>query len=579
MTLDLSPEDFEWCGGDVPLLGRSMSGIMSKAVPKIKADLDSSSIPNPRDYGLPHDTWRKHQFETLVWLLADERPSTIVIESPTGSGKTSWPAAASRDLRVVSLVRTKSLQMSNYEKEYGFDAHYGRGNYLCKHPGADPGTMCDQCMYLDSGSMHNCPASSSCLYLISKDKALHSRKASLNYAYWMTASGWRVQYPPDMLVCDEAHNLSDIVLDWVGVTLGRRESEEWDLPPYPEIEGSGGGVLIKTESPTDIALAWLSKAYQSMTAWCSRLEKADDKTPFLKADRLRGKIGNTMNALERCPDDWYIKSGPRARRYRGKMEPAFLCKPLTARHHAGRYFSGDFDAVLMSATIGNPDTFAAELGLEDWVFKAVPNQWPPERRPVHVLDAPKMGYKSTQQDYERQANVIAEAIKSVDPTWSGFIHVTRKDEAKLLADRLARRGLQDRVWVTPGHKTYVGTDRQIKAWEARKRRHPNSICVSWSMWEGIDGRDEKICIAAKTPFGSLGDPYEKARMRYSGKFYLQRAAWQLEQGLGRTRRGREQDYDGSNGEKHGLVCIADGNYTRVRSYLSSSMKQSLATGI
>jgi len=184
-------------------------------------------VPNPRELGLPHDTWRKYQYETLLWLT---------------SGKAG---------RVVSLVKTKSLQASNYDEMYGFDAHYGRANYRCNHPGAEAGATCAECMFLETGSMQNCPVSSGCPYLLSKHAAMNSRRASLNYAYWMTARNWRANFPPDVLYCDEAHNLSEIVLDWVGVTVTERQRREWDLPAFPRADSSrGSGILTKTEPPT-----------------------------------------------------------------------------------------------------------------------------------------------------------------------------------------------------------------------------------------------------------------------------------------------------------------------------------------
>jgi hypothetical protein len=54
---------------------------------------------------------------------------------------------------------------------------------------------------------------------------------------------------------------------------------------------------------------------------------------------------------------------------------------------------------------------------------------------------------------------------------------------------------------------------------------------------------------------------------------LQRTAWKLEQGLGRTRRGRREDYDidGVNG----YVAIADGGWSRVKKYLSKGLQEAI----
>jgi len=226
--------------------------------------------------------------------------------------------------------------------------------------------------------------------------------------------------------------------------------------------------------------------------------------------------------------------------------------------------------VLMSATIGDFDTFAQELGIQAFEGRRVPSQWGPEQRPVYVLDVPKLNYKSPPEHFEQQARAIAEAINTVPRDWSGIIHVTRIKEAALLANRLARYGLQGRVWVPEqGSTTWMA-----KQWAARKRKVPGSLMVSHAFHEGFDGLEERICVTAKVPYAYLGDPYEQARQRRSGSFYLLRAAWSLQQQLGRTRRGREQDYDTAD-ERRSLVLIADLNWTRVRKYLSTDFMESV----
>jgi len=42
-----------------------------------------STIPSPRDLGLPHDAWRRHQYETYCWLADQSRAPVSIIEQPT----------------------------------------------------------------------------------------------------------------------------------------------------------------------------------------------------------------------------------------------------------------------------------------------------------------------------------------------------------------------------------------------------------------------------------------------------------------------------------------------------------------
>jgi len=279
-----------------------------------------------------------------------------------------------------------------------------------------------------------------------------------------------------------------------------------------------------------------------------------------QAKRLLENITRTANLIEKDPTLWFVEAN----------RNSFRAKPLTARYHYQKIFDIAKNSILMSATVGDFATLAQELGITEYVTRDVPSRYDPARRPIVILDAPPLSYKSLESDYERQADVIAEAILSFDPTWSGVIHVNKKSAAPELAERLARRGLQDRIWVTP----QVGTDKQLAAWNVVKRKKDGPIAIAWAWHEGVSLDDERICISAKIPFCSLGDTYEKARFQYSRAFYAQRAAWSLQQQLGRTRRGREQDYD-TDDEVRGLVAIADGNWTRVRKYLSTDFVESV----
>jgi len=538
---------------------------------------------NPHQWGLPHSEFRPYQLDSIIWVLS--HGGTMFLEAPTGSGKTGIAAATSRIGRTIAVCRTKNLQKVNYGEMYRAEVLYGKGNYRCVHP-ENAGMTGTECLYPNESMDRACKSAWRCPYLVAKWRAIGAKFSSLNYAYFLLTH-WHIKDPPLNLFLDEAHQVPDVVLDFIGCTLFEEDMRHWDLSAPPDANSTrGSGMLYKVPPVIDTVMPWLLDVKDDMKDIVTGLENTiaeeEYNTPLnrrelVKAERLKRKIKRTIGALQGSSEDWFIMSGGPARRMgKGKRRvPVLVCRPLTARHHLPVQFQVPGRTVLMSATIGDPEVLAEELGIEEFVARAVPNQWQPWQRPVQILNAPKLNHRSEDSDYEKQADVIAEAIKGCDPSWSGLIHVTRKREASLLAERLAHRGLQDRIWVTPGWDgAYVPTDEQARAWQNRLRQVPNSLCVAFSMWEGWDGLEEKIDIVAKVPFSALADPYERARMQYSHKWYLQRAAYQIEQGLGRTRRGREQDYD-TEDERRGLVAIADGNYVRVRKYLSESLREAL----
>jgi Rad3-related DNA helicase len=360
-----------------------------------------------------------------------------------------------------------------------------------------------------------------------------------NYAYWNAAKRFRdsLSDSSGYLFCDEGHTLSDTVLSYVGRTLDAQFREKYDLsyfptistskkrsssPFYPDISAQSENVALES------AQEWLADSADRINRrWKNMLKMAPFTDP---ADRRRARrmeldlrsLTATIEAIDASPNDWYVKSGRKIierwdykLRRRVKMD-ALVCKPLTARHQFKFMFmSPSYQIAIMSATIGDFATFTTELGIESYASRCVPNQFSPSQRPVYILDAPRMGYKSTPADYVKQANVIAQAIHSCPRSWAGIIHVTRKTEAPKLKSRLIAFDIEeDRLWVPPEEEfgRRIGTQRQLELWEEYKRKVPNAIAIAWQFWEGFNGLVEKICIVAKVPFGFLGDEYEKARI-------------------------------------------------------------------
>ena len=505
---------------------------------------------NPRQSRLPHSDWRSNQRETAAWLTDD--PGSAIV-----------------------LVRTKNLQ-TQYGSQYGATVLYGRGNYPCRHPDA-MGASCAECLF--RLKMHKCSYSNRCEYLLAKAAAKASAFTALNYAYWL-ASRWPKEDGRGYVYLDEAHNLGRVVLDWAGCTITEKQRVDWKLPNFPHVEHRAANKLLRLPPPTDPALKWLVDAREVMASEYKRLEreaKGNERARerLRKCERLGRKLTATRRAVEASAEEWYIRSGRRGLLYSEPM-PGFVAKPLTARNHFSHYFTGGHGLIAMSATIGKPDVFAKELGIDEYDFRSVPSRFPPERRPVHVLDVPKMSAKATPADFEHQADAIAEFIKQYPPNWPGLIHVSRIREEKSLHDRLCRRGLAGRMfYIRSKQEEYTPTDKQLKAWERRKWRVPNSILVTCSFGEGFDGLMEKLNISAKIPYRRYGHElsYDRAWATHDRKRYNQDAAVSLMQQMGRTRRGREEDYDTSD-EVRGACAVAD-KIGRIKGYFSEAFREAL----
>lgn len=552
---------------------------------------------HPHVYDLPHSEFRPHQLEAIQKYLTVEPDGVLIAQQPTGSGKSAVAMAVASKKPIIILTATKMLQDA-YANEYSADIVKGKTNYKCVHPFYKNmiGSV-SECVFSKVG-MQKCPSHSRCRYVVARNKAMRSPKAVLNYHYYLAM---KKHWPkPHCLILDEAHDLHKLVTDYVGCTITSAKQTKWGLPDLPIIEHHVANTLLRLPPPTDLALPWLKVAREVMLKHYYRLENKikayqDErrKPPEQLVKQFRDcynfgrELRATIDALRSCADDWHVRSsanlyqvGVSSRGLYTKQtnRPKFVCRPLTARHHFSNYFLSDDSATIaMSATVGNMETFAEELGIESHDSLIVPNRFPPDTRPIHALDVPAMGSRATDADFEKQADEIAKLIKSVDSTWSGLIHVTRKKESVLLANRLAHRGLADRVWPFTGHNgDYRPTDKQVTDWHERLAQVPNSIGIGWSVMTGYDGTREKINILAKVPYplwGSDGS-YEAAWRSHSYRRYLWQAGCHLTQAAGRTRRGRDEDYD-VGGEINGIVAIADGSWSRVKGQLSQDFLDSI----
>jgi len=532
---------------------------------------------SPSNYNLSHPVWRPHQYETTRWLLGLRPGSFAALEAECGSGKTAYTAACGSRHKTIATVGLKSLQ--DQYVDYGFVKLTGRSNYPCVHPDRlfEDATAEDCVLGMD---MWQCPHP--CQYLAAKAAARAAQTAILNYHYWcltgfrQNAKG-KLNWEKAYLFLDEAHDLHKVAVGHYSVEVSSWQRAWYDLPSFPAIAGG-----MPSRVRLRLALPWCES---SLTILEERLRKLEYNLKMSRSDTQRKKLAGQMRAADRVtrklelinsslqslPDDWYVASD----------ESGFMAKPLTARHVFRDLFRFDNARVVaMSATIGDFGAFGRELGIEGHQHtRRVESRFAPETRPVRVLDCPRMSARATEGDFERQADLIMGLVQECPPEWSGLIHVTRKREAYLLAQRLMKRGL-DRVWPMPGNDgSYVPTSEQVLAWEQRKKRVPNSIATTWSCWQGYDGLDERINIVAKIPFEVFGSPgsYEEAWRKYSMERYYWVTANTLTQGLGRTRRGREEDYD-LNGKANGLVAIVDGSFGRIKNKLVESVRASLVEG-
>lgn len=376
----------------------------------------------------------------------------------------------------------------------------------------------------------------------------------MNYTKFLL--DWRVvdEFAPDIIFCDEAHQLSDLTLDYAGISLrwNRRLDEYTDKVLIPD--------SIPTEAARAMGRMWLEELKASLEENEPLRPRKNDKESQRRWKHhleLSLKVDNVLNLMWLGEELWFVHSN----------DQRFLCKPLTSRYHFQNLFSKARKVVLMSATIGQAGLFAQELGLTEYEHIRVPDVWPPMMRPIEDLKAPRMSWQSDGDERAKHAQVIADRINSCPDYWTGIVHVTSKAKARELGDRLDF--LTGRpIWIPEAD---LSTEEAMQDWLYFRHRE-GALGVCWQFWEGADLKDDAFSIVAYAPYSDMSDPFEKSRFNFDRPSALQRISNQMVQACGRVRRGYPEHYGGM-AEK--LVAIADGKWVNLRNYISKSVLDSI----
>ena len=488
-------------------------------------------------YKLPHPLDRDGQLEAMDWILNSDK-KYLILCAPTGFGKSALAACASLGLRTLALVLHKSLQSANYRDIYDFDILYGKSNYPCveRNKKGNQSTFLPQMKW----TAFDC-SNPDCLcpYQRQEMHCLSSQRISLNYVKYLMSESFVYRFNPDIIFCDEAHNLPGTVMDFVGLTL-RWDNEFINFKHRPEPE------RLQYRD----AMHYLKRCHASIQG--SKPDQKKELARWRKWKRLSQKVemvGQLIGKKE--PSDWYFEID----------KDKLLIKPLTAKYHFKSMFGKADKVVLMSATI--TENIAERLGIEDdeFDFMEVPPIWPIPTRLIYDLGGPAMNWKSSEVDKQKQAELIASVLR---PDCSGVIHVSSKAQAYELAARLSdfNQDYYDFYYSEDG----LSTDKQLQEWY--EVRQLGMYCISWNFHEGVDLGDDTIIIMAKTPFASMRPGYERAVIDYDPQWYNEQTAYKMVQLFGRHQRGLDEHY--LPGAK--LSYIADSSWHRIKSNLSNDFR-------
>jgi Rad3-related DNA helicase len=449
----------------------------------------------------------------------------VVIEAPTGSGKSALAITLAREARSAYLLTAQKVLQEQYQRDFSDLALLkGRANYACEvaptHAGAAP------CMI--GRTFPECEA---CSYFRAKARAMAAPRALLNYAYFLHELNYAGAFGPrELLVLDEAHNVEGMLMGFVQAHISdaqlARVGIPLRLPGFPESDA-----LFDF---ADDLPAYLHERAASLDGELQRGELPVDLQ--LEVTRNRQWLDNTarrLNWLQSSRDDdvpWVVEH------HLDAHGAAVTFKPVVVAPFAHELlFAHAERTLLLSATVLDAGTFLRGIGVapEEAAVITVASTFPAARRPLVLRPVARLTRHQLERELPRLSHEVAEILRDHDGE-KGVVHAHSYRIAQAIY-RALPADLRARV-IT--HHDASGRDAAL---EAHLNRPEPTALLSPSMTEGLDlvGDLARWQVICKLPYPYLGDPQIAARRASEPGWYEWRTCLTLVQAYGRAVRSED----------------------------------------
>ena len=383
-----------------------------------------------------------------------------------------------------------------------------------------------------------------CEYWLQKIYAMNSKKVAHNYAYYLYESNFVGDFgSPEALVCDEAHSIEQILMDFISVKITAKELEKIGAP-------------IPNFSDIDSWITWLVSLYQNfiprrlkeLENYFKETSKPDNrkKVEMTRLESLYDKVDYFLSKYHINKGIWLFL--PYQNSYREFEKVEF--RPMLINDFAqDKLFQDSNKKLLMSATILDFDTFKRSLGIsrKKCITIQVPSPFPLKNRPIYKANIGRLDAKSINP--LNGNNSLDTLISFIDTTLEnphfrrskGIIHTTTYKMADYIKEHSA---------YAPRMLFHTDSAGANEILEIHKDTNEPTVIVTPSMTDGVSLDDDlaRFNIPLRVPYPNVGDPIIKARADIDRDWYYYMTATTLFQSIGRIVR---------NVNDYGVTIIPD----------------------
>jgi len=496
----------------------------------------------------PHETPRDIQITSINFILEQFKSGKrfVICEAPVGTGKSAIAITVSRffEAEVVDeknaswILTTQKILQKQYQSEFGWlPTVWSKSNYECKK---HYGVSCQLGLWVNNifkGKYCDC------VYTADKNKFLESQISLTNVQFFLN----HFEYQRDaikqrkLLIVDEAHNLENIITDFVSITINKYIIADYGIN------------WIGTHKSIVQVMEWVKKTLvPKLISIKARLEyeiKSSDRNVLLSSPEGKllmkqfDSIDRYICQLNRCverfnPNEWVMSIN--------QDEDELVLRPLFASRFSDKQLFVTADKILlMSGTILDKDTYCRNVGIsmKDAAFISLPSPFDKDNRPVFIVKAASLSYKNIDASLPKIATVVKK-IMIDHKTDKGIVHC----HSYKIANYLQKH-------INTNRFLLHDSSNRIEVYNFHLNSTTPTILLSPSFTEGIDLVDElsRFQIIVKVPYPYLGDEFIKEKMRRVSGWYEWETAKTIIQASGRSVR---------NDEDHCMTYILDSDFAR-----------------
>jgi Rad3-related DNA helicase len=513
----------------------------------------------------PFPEYREKQRQTMIAViqaLHDPQYDNVVVDAPTGVGKSAINVAAARSFDSAFYITPQKKLREQLQNDDVLSAYYrslrARRDYTCGVTGTD----CDSCKinrsanqscseYVEEGRAEE----NQCTYWREKLRSIDAETAVLTFAYLVTdgnipptdGDGNPISFANrDLLVVDECHGLENQV---ASLFAGFKVSP-WTVPPdvYRNIARH---LDMDTSRHTEV-MDIMETLRDRCRAYKHEHENQDDYAE--QVEDCKKFIDNCewfFKEVDEWDRDWVVDMDKTRHPDKDKKVKSFQLKPVKVDSFLKNFVWRRADTrLLTTATMpyrGNVSSWCKRIGLDPdrtHVIK-VGMPFPAQNRPVHVhTEIAKMSGGGDDKNWNKIMAEL-ERLAGKHDGENGLIHTASYKRAQRIYKSVKTGDYPN----LENNVMFHDADKDASEFIERWQDSAENIVLSPSMMEGVDLADD-MCrwqVLLKVPYPNMGDSRVDFLMdRDTGygadwQWYNETTAQSIIQSVGRAVRSKD-DY-------------------------------------